>query len=370
MNNSVSLESNSEDEDITKISYGMSPAILHLWNTLFTTILFSSILGNLIVLWIVLAHRRMWSITNYFLVNMSLADLLMTVFNTTFNFVHMRDKDWPFGSLYCSINNFVSNLTVTASVINLCAMTLDRYKAIVYPLKPKNTRCCVLTTILGIWIGSAVFSLPALLFSKTYQMRGGKTSCFIHWPDGYPGFSYLDYVYNVIFFLITYLGPILVMGFCYTHMGNVLWRKSDIGESSDQQSRVHASKQKIVKMLFGVFLIFSICWLPYQLYFIYTYYNPKIVSLPYIQHVYLSFYWLAMGNAVVNPIIYYCLNARFRSYFNDILTLRFIRTMLTQRLMVSGPILNTTAHTNSTNAHQRYSTYHVRRISIHLPEKK
>ncbi|CAB4059311.1 TACR3 [Lepeophtheirus salmonis] len=227
MNNSVSLESNSEDEDITKISYGMSPAILHLWNTLFTTILFSSILGNLIVLWIVLAHRRMWSITNYFLVNMSLADLLMTVFNTTFNFVHMRDKDWPFGSLYCSINNFVSNLTVTASVINLCAMTLDRYKAIVYPLKPKNTRCCVLTTILGIWIGSAVFSLPALLFSKNLQRH-----IFSHNLSG------------------SNIGD----GFFYTHMGNVLWRKSDIGESSDQQSRVHASKQKIVKMLFGFLL--------------------------------------------------------------------------------------------------------------------
>ena len=40
-----------------------------------------SILGNTLVLWTVLAHRRMWSLTNYFLVNLAVADLGMAVFN-------------------------------------------------------------------------------------------------------------------------------------------------------------------------------------------------------------------------------------------------------------------------------------------------
>lgn len=59
-----------------------------------------------------------------------------------------------------------------------------------------------------------------------------------------------------------------------------------------------------------VVLIFAICWLPYHVYFIYTYHNKEVVVKPYIQHVYLTFYWLAMANAMVNPAIYYGMNAR------------------------------------------------------------
>ena len=51
------------------------------WTTAFSVILVASILGNTLVLWTVLAHRRMWSLTNYFLVNLAVADLGMAVFN-------------------------------------------------------------------------------------------------------------------------------------------------------------------------------------------------------------------------------------------------------------------------------------------------
>ena len=52
-----------------------------LWTGAFSIILLISILGNTLVLWTVLAHRRMWSVTNYFLVNLAVADLGMAVLN-------------------------------------------------------------------------------------------------------------------------------------------------------------------------------------------------------------------------------------------------------------------------------------------------
>merc|ERR1711974_389887 len=46
---------------------------------------------------------------------------------------------------------------------------------------------------------------------------------------------------------------------------------------------------------------------------------------PYIQHVYLGFYWLAMSNSMFNPLIYYWMNARFRAYFRALVcSLRMI----------------------------------------------
>ena len=43
------------------------------------------------------------------------------------------------------------------------------------------------------------------------------------------------------------------------------------------------------------------------------------IRKPYIGHVYLGFYWLAMSNTCVNPVIYYVMNRRFRAYFNQVL---------------------------------------------------
>ena len=72
--------------------------------------------------------------------------------------------------------------------------------------------------------------------------------------------------------------------------------------------------------MFGiVILIFIVCWAPYHIYYIYSYHNPSITRKAYIGHVYLFFYWLAMSNTCVNPIIYYWMNARFRAYFKQIL---------------------------------------------------
>ena len=70
----------------------------------------------------------MRTIPNTFIANMSLSDLLMAVLNCSFNYVTMRDRKWDFGQAYCTINNFMAIVTVTASVLNLTAMSLDRWE--------------------------------------------------------------------------------------------------------------------------------------------------------------------------------------------------------------------------------------------------
>jgi tachykinin receptor 3 len=68
----------------------------------------------------------MRTVTNYFLMNLSVADLLMSLLNCVFNFIFMLDSDWPFGTAYCTLNNFVANVSVAASVFTLVAISLDR----------------------------------------------------------------------------------------------------------------------------------------------------------------------------------------------------------------------------------------------------
>lgn len=73
------------------------------------------------------AHREMRTTTNYFLLNLSVADLLMSSLNCMFNFIYMLNSDWPFGGVYCSVNNFMGNVTVATSVFTLVAISFNRY---------------------------------------------------------------------------------------------------------------------------------------------------------------------------------------------------------------------------------------------------
>lgn len=72
-------------------------------------------------------------------------------------------------------------------------------------------------------------------------------------------------------------------------------------------------------MFIAVVVIFAICWLPYHMFYVYAYHKPHITSKSYVPHLFLGFYWLAMSNSMVNPIIYYWMNRRFRHYFQKIM---------------------------------------------------
>ncbi|XP_037965375.2 tachykinin-like peptides receptor 86C isoform X2 [Plutella xylostella] len=290
----------------------------HSWLCLFAAMLVTAIGGNAIVIWIVIAHRRMRTVTNYFLVNLSLADLMMASLNCLFNFIYMLHSDWVFGAWYCQLSNFIANVTVAASVFTLTGISFDRYQAIVRPMRPRMSKTCSLIMIAVIWVSGMLLAIPCLMYSTTkeYRFKGKlKTACLISWPDGLPDVSYMDFMYQSLFFVVTYAVPMLGMSFFYTAMGRVLWGSGTIGELTQRQLDSIRSKRKVVKMFILVIVIFGICWLPYHLYFIYTHFDPSILYKKYIQHIYLGFYWLAMANAMVNPIIYYWMNAKFRTYF-------------------------------------------------------
>src|SRR6218665_1028297 len=82
--------------------------------------------GNVIVIWIVLAHKRMRTVTNYFLVNLAVADALIFLLNTLFNYVYMLTSNWSFGRTYCKFTQFIAPCTISTSVFTFMAIALDR----------------------------------------------------------------------------------------------------------------------------------------------------------------------------------------------------------------------------------------------------
>lgn len=69
-------------------------------------------------------------------------------------------------------------------------------------------------------------------------------------------------------------------------------------------------------MFMVVVTLFVVCWLPYHAYFVYQFIDEDVISSKHVQHVFLSFYWMAMSNTMINPLVYYYMNTRLVSSFS------------------------------------------------------
>ncbi|KAG7279173.1 hypothetical protein CRUP_022368 [Coryphaenoides rupestris] len=263
--------------------------IVALWAMAYSLIILISVTGNVTVIWIILAHRRMRTVTNYFIVNLAFSDVSMATFNTLFNFVYALHNDWYFGLGYCRFQNFFPITAMFSSILLQMAPRhnrVDRYMAIIHPLKPRLSSTSTRVVIALIWAVAVLLAFP---------------QCY----------------YSLAVILLIYLLPLLVMLVTYSLVGRSLWGGAIPGEPSEHYQNQITAKRKVVKMMVVVVTTFALCWLPYHMYFILGSFTKDIYKQHYIQQVYLAIFWLAMSSTMYNPIIYCCLNQRFRAGFRQ-----------------------------------------------------
>ncbi|XP_055793115.1 neuromedin-K receptor-like isoform X2 [Salvelinus fontinalis] len=284
--------------------------LLSLWTVAYSLVLLVSVSGNVIVIWIILAHKQMRTVTNYFLLNLALADTSMAAFNSFVNFVYAAHGDWYFGLAYCKFHNFLPVTAVFASIYSMVAIAVDRYMAIIHPLKPRLSATVTRSVIGCIWGMAVVLAFPLCYYSTTRQI-GQRTLCYVYWPRT----AQDSFMYHIIVAVLVYVLPLVVMAGTYSLVGRTLWGGEIPGDSKDNYHLQIQAKRKVVKMMMIVVVTFAVCWLPYHLYFMITGLNRQLNRVKSIQQVYLSVLWLAMSSTMYNPIIYCCLNNRFRVGF-------------------------------------------------------
>ncbi|KAM9841617.1 tachykinin receptor 1b [Aulostomus maculatus] len=288
---------------------------ISLWAAAYCGMVAASVSGNVAVIWIILAHRRMRTVTNYFLVNLAFAEASMSAFNTVINFVYAVHNEWYFGSVYCCFHNFFPIAAIFASIYSMAAIALDRYIAIIRPLQQRLTSTQTRALVAVIWMLALLLAFPQYYYSST-ALLPGRTVCYIDWPE----YATLDFrkIYYVCVTLLIYVLPLCIMGYAYTAVGVTLWASEIPGDSSEHYKEQLIAKRKVVKMMMVVVATFAVCWLPYHVYFLLHQFFPELFEQRYIQQVYLAVMWLAMSSTMYNPIIYYCLNSRFRAGFQQV----------------------------------------------------
>ncbi|XP_032085556.1 substance-P receptor-like [Thamnophis elegans] len=283
-----------------------------LWSAAYALVVLVSVVGNLVVMWVVLAHRRMRTVTNYFLVNLAFAEAAMAAFNTLVNFTYAVHNDWYYGRAYCRFHNFFPVTAVLASIYSMTAIAADRYMAIIHPLQPRLSAAATKVVICVIWLLASLLSFPQGYYSTTEEMSG-RVMCFIDWPQNQTQFSAITY--QVCITILAYVLPLIMIAYAYITVGITLWASAIPGDSSDRYHEQVSAKRKVVKMMITVVFTFAICWLPYHIYFLLQLFEDDMFLEKYIQQVYLAIMWLAMSSTMYNPIIYCCLNDRFRVGF-------------------------------------------------------
>lgn len=158
---------------------------------------------------------------------------------------------------------------------------------------------------------------------KYYRVRlssHNKTStvywCREDWPN-----QEMRRIYTTVLFATIYLAPLSLIVIMYARIGASLFKTSahSTGKQRLEQWHVSKKKQKVIKMLLTVALLFILSWLPlWTLMMLSDYADLSPNKLRVINiYVYPFAHWLAFCNSSVNPIIYGFFNENFRSGFQD-----------------------------------------------------
>jgi dopamine receptor D1-like len=170
---------------------------------------FSTVFGNSLVILAVIRERYLHTSTNYFVTSLAVADCLVGLVVMPFSAIYeVLSGTWFFGTDWCDTWRSLDVLFSTASILNLCVISLDRYWAITdpfsYPMKMTRNRAVVL--IAAVWICSSLISFPAIVFWRHVRLGAmPEYKCMFTEHLGYLVFSS-----TISFYL-----PLLVMVFTY-----------------------------------------------------------------------------------------------------------------------------------------------------------
>ncbi|XP_052752865.1 octopamine receptor Oamb [Galleria mellonella] len=135
------------------------------------------IAGNCLVIAAVLCSSKLRSVTNLFIVSLAVADLLVGVAVLPFSATREVFEIWIFGDVWCSVWLAVDVWMCTASILNLCAISLDRYVAVTRPVSYPSimSRKRAKALIAGLWVLSFVICFPPLVGWKDKKADEAET---------------------------------------------------------------------------------------------------------------------------------------------------------------------------------------------------
>lgn len=343
-------------------------------------VMLMSILGNLLVMVAVCKDRQLRKIkTNYFIVSLAFADLLVSVLVMPFGAIELVHQHWIYGETFCLVRTSLDVLLTTASILHLCCIALDRYYAICcQPLVYRNkmTPMRVALMIGGCWVIPTFISfLPImqgwnsiginhLIEERRYSEGSNSTSCVFMVNKPYALTCSVVAFYIPLVLMVLAYQRIYVTARAHALQISMLQRAGGanptgacsssaaaVDSADHQRNHRMRTETKAAKTLCIIMGCFCLCWAPF---FVTNVVDPFIgYTVP--EQLWAACLWLGYINSMLNPILYAFLNKSFRRAFLIILCCGRKRY---RRPSILGPAQCTATQINGSTHVLKYSVLH------------
>ncbi|XP_029003674.1 chemokine XC receptor 1-like [Betta splendens] len=281
----------------------------------FSIVITLSLTGNILVLVILGWYENLKSLTNIFILNLAVSDLLFTTGLPFWAIYHIWG--WLFSDIACKIVTFIFFTGFYSSVLFLTIMTIYRYLAVVHPLSDLSTKRLSTGGVVSgvIWIISVGAATPSLLHSSLIVIHHSDLDS-VGCEYETPLWRTISISQQNIFFLIAFV----VMAFCYIQI-----------LAKIRNSRSH-TKNRAVKLVFCIVAVFFIGWVPYNVVIFLRMLEEKLPeafgtcrSSIHLDYVFYVCRLIAFSHCCLNPVFYAFVGVKFRRHLKSMLHQTFAR---------------------------------------------
>uniref|UniRef100_A0A3P8WCC4 Opsin 4xa n=1 Tax=Cynoglossus semilaevis TaxID=244447 RepID=A0A3P8WCC4_CYNSE len=271
--------------------------------------------GNALVMYAFFCNKNLRTPPNYFIMNLAISDFLMAITQSPIFFVNSLYKGWIFGETGCKAYAFCGALFGIASMINLLAISIERYIVITKPLQAiqwtSKKRTCLFITL--VWLYSLAWSLAPLLGWSSYIPEGLMTSCTWDYVTSTPA----NKSYTLMLCCFVFFIPLGIISYCYLCMflairntsRDVRMLGSQVRKSSLVRQQSIKTEWKLAKIAFVVIIVFVLSWSPYACVTLIAWAGYGNILNPYSKAVPAV---IAKASAIYNPFIYAITHGNYR----------------------------------------------------------
>ncbi|XP_026200279.1 endothelin receptor type B-like isoform X2 [Anabas testudineus] len=298
-------------------------------NTVMSCVIFAvGIIGNATLLRIIYLNKSMRNGPNALIASLALGDLIYIAIDIPINLYKLLAGQWPFadtmfGLFLCKLFPFLQKASVGITVLNLCVLSVDRYRAVASWSRVQGTGVPTITAveIVVIWVLSAVLAVPeAIGFNMvTFEYKNMTMSTCMLQPKT-PFMTFYRDAKDWWLFGFYFCVPLACSAFFYGLMTCEMLRHQK-GSLRISLSEHLKQRREVAKAVFCLVLIFALCWFPLHLSRLLkrTIYKSHDVHRCELLNFLLVFDYFSLNmatiNSCINPIILYFVSKKFKSCF-------------------------------------------------------
>ncbi|KAK1886724.1 Neuropeptide Y receptor type 2 [Dissostichus eleginoides] len=273
----------------------------------YSIIIVFGVIGNSLVIYVVYMFKNLQTVTNFFIVNLAVADLLVNTLCLPFTLVNTLYGEWKFGQVLCFMLPCAQGLAVHVSTITMNVIALDRHRSIVHHTETKMSKDMCALVIAVSWAVSALLASPLAIFREygTFDLSPEESIqvCTEKWP----GSSMNGSIYTIAELLIQYGLPLAINCVAYIRIWNKL---TYVGRNIR-----HQRTKKTTKMLLTMVVVFAVSWLPFHAFQLAVDIDSTVLYMKDFKLLFTVFHIMAMCSTCVNPILYGWMNNNYRAAF-------------------------------------------------------